>query len=32
MFFVLNPFSVANFGMYIPKFGMYVPNFETEIT
>jgi hypothetical protein len=31
MFFVLNPFSVANFGMYIPKFGMYVPNFETEI-
>ena len=32
MFFVLNPFSIANFGMYIPKFGMYVPNFETEIT
>ena len=32
MFFVLNPFPVANFGMYIPKFGMYVPNFETEIT
>ena len=32
MFFVLNPFSVANFGMYIPNFGMYVPNFETEIT
>ena len=32
MFFVLNPFSVANFGIYIPKFGMYVPNFETEIT
>ena len=32
MFFVLNPFSVANFGMYIPKFGMYVPNFETEIS
>ena len=32
MFFVLNPFSVANFGMYIPKFGMYVPNFGTEIT
>lgn len=31
MFFVLNPFSVANFGMYIPKFGMYVSNFETEI-
>ena len=32
MFFVLNPFSVANFGMYIPKFGMYVPNFGTEIS
>ena len=32
MFFVLNSFSVANFGMYIPNFGMYVPNFETEIT
>ena len=32
MFFVLNPFSVANFGMYIPKFGMYVSNFGTEIT
>ena len=32
MFFVLNPFSVANFGMYIPNFGMYVSNFETEIT
>ena len=31
MFFVLNPFSVANFGMYIPKFGMYVSNFGTEI-
>ena len=31
MFFVLNPFSVANFGMYIPNFGMCVPNFETEI-
>ena len=32
MFFVLNPFSIANFGMYIPKFGMYISNFETEIT
>ena len=32
MFFVLNPFSIANFGMYIPKFGMYVSNFEMEIT
>ena len=32
MFFVLNPFSVANFGMNIPKFGMYVPNFGTEIS
>ncbi len=32
MFFVLNPFSISNFGMYIPNFGMYVPNFETEIT
>ena len=32
MFFVLNPFSVANFGMYIPNFGMYVSNFGTEIT
>ena len=32
MFFVLNPFSIANFGMYIPKFGMYVSNFGTEIT
>ena len=32
MLFVLNPFSVANFGMYIPKFGMYVPNFGTEIS
>ena len=32
MFFVLNPFSVANFGMYIPKFGMYVSNFGTEIS
>ena len=31
MFFVLNPFSVAKFGMYIPKFGMYVSNFGTEI-
>ena len=31
MFFVLNPFSVAKFGMCIPKFGMYVPNFGTEI-
>ena len=31
MFFVLNPFYVANFGMYIPKFGMYVSNFGTEI-
>ena len=37
MFFVLNPFSVAKFGMYIPNFGMhvsnfgmYVPNFEIE--
>ena len=32
MFFVLNPFSIANFGIYIPNFGMYVSNFETEIT
>ena len=32
MFFVLNPFSVANFGMYIPNFGMCVSNFGTEIT
>ena len=32
MFFVLNPFSVANFGMCIPKFGMCVSNFETEIS
>ena len=32
MFFVLNPFSIANFGMYIPKSRMYIPKFGMHVS